>query len=273
MIRTVFAARLGHRSRSGPAISRSARASISHDQAVPEPDLPVGRGGDLGAVRHDHQGDRPLAPGAGRAGRGPRAAVAESRLPVGSSASSSDGLVGQRPGDRDPLPLADREPPRRVPARGAPARPPPATAGPAPARSGRGVPAANIGTWTFSRCREGRDQVERLEDEADLAGPEGVEVELRQRPAPVADLARGRPVEPAEQVQQRALAAPRRPGDRHELALGRRRATPRAGPARRRRDRSCTSPSAAEQGAAVRSLDHSWRSASVGSSRDARTAG
>jgi hypothetical protein len=67
------------------------------------------------------------------------------------------------------------------------------------------------------------DQVEELEHEADLApahvGPFRLGVAVDAAAAEL-DLARGRPVEPAEQVEQRRLAAAAGPGDRDELALG-----------------------------------------------------
>ena len=65
--------------------------------------------------------------------------------------------------------------------------------------------------------RERGHQIERLEDEADLVGAEVVDVELRQRLAAEVDLALGGPIEAAEQVQERALAAAAGTGDRHRF--------------------------------------------------------
>ena len=68
---------------------------------------------------------------------------------------------------------------------------------------------------------QGRHQMEGLEDEADLRGPERARLVLAERGEIVAvehDAAAGRPVEPGEQAEQRALAAARRAHDRHEAA-------------------------------------------------------
>src|SRR5437870_11874506 len=69
-------------------------------------------------------------------------------------------------------------------------------------------------------CGEGGDQIEELEDEADprkaildeVAVPEVDEVG-----AVHLDPARGGPIDPADQIEQRCLATPRRPLDGHEL--------------------------------------------------------
>src|SRR5699024_1478630 len=70
--------------------------------------------------------------------------------------------------------------------------------------------------------REVADQVEELEDEPDLAaahlGPLGLAEALHAGAAEL-DLARRGPVEPAEQVQQRRLAAARWAGHGDELAF------------------------------------------------------
>ena len=68
---------------------------------------------------------------------------------------------------------------------------------------------------------EHRDQVEELEDEADVLGAEARELvlgQLVQQPARDRDAALGRPVEAREQVQERRLARARRPHQRHEAA-------------------------------------------------------
>ena len=103
--------------------------------------------------------------------RGPPRWCCESRLPVGSSANSSGGLVDQRPGDGDALLLAAGELRRVVVAAGRPGR----RARAAPSRAllaSRSETASAVyvsGIITFSRARGARQQVEALEDEADLA--------------------------------------------------------------------------------------------------------
>jgi hypothetical protein len=70
-------------------------------------------------------------------------------------------------------------------------------------------------------CREGREQVERLEDEADLVAPQQRQplvVERRDLRVADVDLAACRPVEAGEHVQQRRLPGARRPHDGGELA-------------------------------------------------------
>ena len=65
-----------------------------------------------------------------------------------------------------------------------------------------------------------RDEVERLKDGADALEAVVREVAVRQlaqRQAGSVDVTRGRPVEPAHEREQRALAAARRPDDGHVL--------------------------------------------------------
>ena len=64
-------------------------------------------------------------------------------------------------------------------------------------------------------CSQSGHQIKRLEDEADLAGAVGVDIELGKRASPEKDVALGRAVEAAQDVQQRALAAAAGAGDRH----------------------------------------------------------
>jgi hypothetical protein len=64
-------------------------------------------------------------------------------------------------------------------------------------------------------------QVEELEDEADVIAPQGAQRALARAGHPPAghpDLTGFRAVEPAEHVQQRRLARPAAPEDRHDLA-------------------------------------------------------
>src|SRR5262249_14208548 len=148
--------------------------------------------------------------------------LALSRLPVGSSARSSSGLVtraratatrccsppdslaGQGP-LRWAMPNCSRAPAAR---RGAPAPPTPSsTAG---ERQGDVL----LG-------REHVDEVEGLEDEADAPPPQqrqGVVGQRRQVGAVQADAAGGGQVEAADEVQQGALTGAGRPHDGEELA-------------------------------------------------------
>ena len=144
--------------------------------------------------------------------------VRRSRLPVGSSASSSAG--------------------RWISARATATRcrsPPDSSAGRWSSRSdqadaaraargaqllgvGRSSSPTSVGTSTFSSTRALRQQVVVLEDEADVPVAEVGQLALGQGErvlAVEADGAGGRPVEGAEDVQQRALAGAGRPHDRH----------------------------------------------------------
>jgi hypothetical protein len=62
--------------------------------------------------------------------------------------------------------------------------------------------------------------VEGLEDEADAAGADVVGIACDEPLAGHLDPAGVRPVQPAQQVQERRLARPRAPDDRHQLAAG-----------------------------------------------------
>ena len=81
--------------------------------------------------------------------------------------------------------------------------------------------------------RQDREQVEELEDEARLVAAQlrrGVVAELAHDRPVEHDLAGGRAVQPAEEVQERALAGARRSHDGHELArLDRQRDAPDGG--------------------------------------------
>ena len=93
-----------------------------------------------------------------------------------------------------------------------------------PCKLGRVLTARDLGSELHvllrSQCRE---QVERLEDEAD-AGSAKVEQLPPARPGQVVtgnhDASAGRRVEGADDVQQRRLAASRRPEDDHEVFGG-----------------------------------------------------
>ena len=141
----------------------------------------------------------------------------ESRLPVGSSAKTTAG--------------------RETSARAMATRccwPPESSAGRCVRRSRRPtastsvssqpssafVPASISGSRMFSRADEDRDQVEGLEDEAELVAAqrgEALVVEVRELLAVDDDRAGGRPVQAGEQVHERRLARARRAHDRREL--------------------------------------------------------
>ena len=85
----------------------------------------------------------------------------------------------------------------------------------------RARPRSSSGTCTFSRARQRRDQLERLEDESDLLGAQAgapVLVERAEILAVEMDRAAGGPVESGEQAEQRGLAAARGSDDGHERA-------------------------------------------------------
>ena len=150
-----------------------------------------------------------------------RPEVSGSRLPVGSSASSSRGAVGERAGEGHPLLLAARElgrpvfepvpEPDRVeelarPRRGRRARRRRPRAAAAPRSRARRTRAAGGGTGRRSRRASRRSRVR-----ARSSRPGGVLPEQPHRP-------RGRHVEEPGDVQERRLARPRRRDQRHHLA-------------------------------------------------------
>ena len=146
--------------------------------------------------------------------------LAVSRLPVGSSASSSARLAHQRAGDRDPLLLAAGElagavlEPVAEADRGQRGRGPLPSLRPAHAAVDQRQPDVVQGAGAA-------EQLERLEDEADgavaqlgqLGVGEGRDVAAADPQQPV-----GRPVQAAEQVHQRRLAGAGRADDRDVLA-------------------------------------------------------
>src|SRR6185436_2178087 len=118
--------------------------------------------------------------------------------------------IGERAGNRDALHLPARQlrrtvidPPRQADVLEELARPGAAVA---LRRAGFGLRQLDV----LPRG-EHRQQEEALEHEADPVQPDAAPVAFGQRPA-------GRPIDTAEQVQERRLAAPGRPGDRDVLA-------------------------------------------------------
>ena len=143
-----------------------------------------------------------------------------SRSPVGSSHSSSVGIGDDGARDADALFLAARQFARLV-----------LDAIAEPHERQRRVHAleaicaAELGEQQrqldVALGGEHRQQVVHLEHEADVVGAPVAELGVRQpvdREAIDFDGARGRPVETAEQVQQRGLARARRPHERDEVA-------------------------------------------------------
>ena len=143
----------------------------------------------------------------------------ESTFAVGSSANKQPRPVGQRPGDGDPLLLADGKLGRLV--RHAMAQ---SDAVEQVLRPGAVRPAAgetHAQEHVLQR-REAGQQVEVLEDVADLLGPEAVALGLgEQGDVPLADpdLARVGTADARDHVQQRRFAAAA-PPDQHHLLAG-----------------------------------------------------
>ena len=144
-----------------------------------------------------------------------------SRLPVGSSANMIVGRATQAAGDRDPLLLAARQLAR---AGGRAGR-----AGRARRPAGRTTPGRRAATAEVDRQQdvlpggEHRQQVEGLEDEADVVAAEAGQRGVVQRGelAPGDDHRPGRRrVQPGQAVHQRGLARSGRAHDRGEPAGG-----------------------------------------------------
>ena len=207
--------RRGRRPRSGSARSATI-AAVGQEQDA------VGARGRARVVG-DHDGRlaverrRPRA-----AARGPRRRTSESRLPVGSSANRTVGREISARAIGDALLLAAGEL----------ARPVVAALGEADALDQRVerprgrpcAPAIASGSRMFSSARERRQQVEGLEDEADVLAAQLGELACRSSSVmsspPIVHGARGRAVEAGEQVHQRRLARARRAHDGGELAGG-----------------------------------------------------
>ena len=215
------------RSTSAPPASSAGRAhsaalgssSVAGDPAVGEEHHPVGvRGGDR-VVGDHHDGLAELAHASRRNVEhlGPDR---ESRLPVGSSAKITSGRLTSARAHGDPLLLAAGQlggPVREPVGQARPCRPrSPATPGRACGRRGRS------GSRMFSLRGQRRQQVERLEDEADPVPAQPGELPVGQtRSAPRRRSstwpAVGR-VEPGQAVHQGGLARAGRAHDRGERA-------------------------------------------------------
>ena len=137
-----------------------------------------------------------------------RLVVAESRLPVGSSAKRSFGsLTSARQLGRQPaLPAREVDGGEQLTGPGLAL---------SPSRAG-----TEHGELDVGEGRQLRQQIVELEDEPDLLAPVGAEVgDLGQVLSGDPDGARSRRVDPGEQVQERGLAASRGSGDGHHLPL------------------------------------------------------
>ena len=84
-----------------------------------------------------------------------------------------------------------------------------------------GIPAQEQGKFHIFADRHGREEIEELENDPERVAPVAGELALARAVQfqPIdPDLARGRRVEAAKEVQQRAFAATARAGDRREVA-------------------------------------------------------
>ena len=154
-------------------------ATVVDDQAVAQPHHALGVRGDVLLVRD--QDDRPAAGVEAAEHVHDLVARRVSRLPVGSSARTSAGLGHDRARERDPLLLAARELVREVVA--AVGEPDRSSASAARARRSSRLDARVEQRQLDVRERgRPRDQVERLEDEADLAVADPRQRRLVERP-------------------------------------------------------------------------------------------
>jgi hypothetical protein len=199
--------------------ARRLRRRRRHDPAVSQPDRRFRDGGDLRIVGDQHE--RGAAGAVNLQQQLDHLAARRTIEVAGRLVGQQDrGIVGERPGDCDPLLLAARQL-RRVVMRAI--RQP--HFGEQRARAGRRIGAVgNLDRHQHVLERgQRRQQVKGLEDEPDARSPQPRQVVLAQRgdvdavdqDAP----ARGR-VEPGDQPEQRRLAAAGRADDRDHPALG-----------------------------------------------------
>ena len=191
---------------------------------------PVGARREVPVVRHHHEGGLEVARQPREERRAAARRCAWSRLPDGSSARTTAGALASARA------TATRccSPPESCVGRCEPARREPdrleQRVGPRAAPRASAAPAISSGIITFSQRGELPQQVVELEDEPDPRGcgaPRAAPRSWRRTVAPVQqDLAAGRPVERAEQVQQRALPGAAGADDGHELARETLRSTP-----------------------------------------------
>ncbi len=192
-------------------------------------------------------------------------------VPAGLVGQEDPGVVHQGPRDGAALLLAPRElrGPVRHPAGESHRRQ--ERLGPAAGPALR-LPADQQGHHHVFQCRELRQQMVKLEDEPQAPVAQLVAVLLAQRivrPAVQDDLARGRRVERAQQVQQRALARPARPDDRHGLAA----MHPEVDVIQHLDERPVAASKHLADPASLEDCRHSYRIASTGCRAAARNAG
>src|SRR5215218_8058543 len=201
-------------------IRRLVRPSALADDAVLDVQAPLGPLGDRGVVRHDDQRETAIAP---QPLEQVHDLVAGLLVEVAGRLVGEQhvGLLHERAGDRHALLLPARELARHVArAVGEPDRVERREGAP-PAVLTRDAERLQRGLHVLLR-RERRDQVEPLEHEADLLGPDAAELAVGQvgeLGVAERDATRRRPVECAEHLQQRGLATARGSLDRDELAL------------------------------------------------------
>ena len=193
---------------------------VLDDAAVAQRDRPAAALGDVHVVRHDHDG---------RAEPGVQIADQREDLLAGVRVEIAGRFVGeqnrridrQRARDRDALALAagqflgqmlqamtELHQRRAAPSR---AR---CTFAPRPAAQMQRQP-------DVLETRQRRQQIEELKDESDLVAPhpgQRLVGQAAERFAVDADVAGGRPIETANQIEQRRLAGAGRSDDRHHLA-------------------------------------------------------
>ena len=192
---------------------------VRHDLPVAEGEDALGVGGDVRLVGHQHDRDALIALRRWTMSR-ISSLVRVSRLPVGSSASSSAGLIHQRARDGDALLLAAGELAGQVVLAAAQADGGERVARPLALLAQRHV-AVEQRQLDVLDGAGARKQVEVLEDEAELAVADRGALVGRQRRhvgavEPIG--AARRPVETAEDVHERRLARARRAHDGDELA-------------------------------------------------------
>ncbi len=195
-----------------------AEPRLVHQRTVAHRQDPVSSGGDARVVSHDHHGC-PASCSRSSSRSTSRVAV-ESRLPVGSSASTTRGsLLSARA-----MATRWRWPPDS--ADGSCALDPPAplleqVTCPTTSRGGPTGPPAGP-ELDILQSGELVHQVERLEDEADPNSHESAFARSDSRSIRTSDhqICPSRPVEPAEQVEESGLPAAAGPGHRHCLPLG-----------------------------------------------------
>ena len=197
-----------------------AGAAFHANRAVLHPQRPRRRGRDVGGMRRQQHRDAQLPCSARRSAparwrrsrnRGCRSARRRRAAPAGGRARArSRRAAFRRRRSAAGSAAADARCRRARPARGARVR-----------LRRPFMPASRQGSAMLSPTRQRRQQVEELEDEADLLAPHArqlIVAHRRQVAIVEVDRAADRAIHRAAQVQQRRLAASRRPHQRDEVA-------------------------------------------------------